>query len=134
MPAFACLLGLALVSSAGLEDYFAWNRARWAAAEEAVARGARPDEVDAGFDWNGPLTLERNLSLLRARKPDEEIGIWDWRALDRYRAVVTFSPGPPREGLTPLTLAPYRSVLAPYGAAVYVYGDAALAAGQGGTP
>jgi 4-amino-4-deoxy-L-arabinose transferase-like glycosyltransferase len=133
-PAFACVLGLGLVSSAGLQDYFAWNRARWEAGAAAVARGARAEEVDAGFDWNGPLTLERNLSLLRTRRPDAEIGIWDWRALDHYRAAVTFSPGPPREGLTPLALVPYRSVLAPYGAAVYVYGDAALASGKGGAP
>jgi 4-amino-4-deoxy-L-arabinose transferase-like glycosyltransferase len=130
LPAYACLLGLALFTSAGLEDYFAWNRARAEAARSAVLRGARPQDVDAGFDWNGPLTLEADLAKLRAAKPDREIGIWDWRALDHSRAVVAFSSVPPRADLSPLALVPYRSVLAPYGAAVFLYGDADLASGK----
>jgi|GEM_PF-1017737 len=129
-PAFAAALGLALVSSAGLEDYFAWNRSRWAAGLTAVARGARAEEVDAGFDWSGELTLDRNLARLRADKADADIGIWDWRKLDRYRAVTTFSPGPPRADLSMMGIFPYRSVLAPDGAAVYLYGDAALVSGK----
>lgn len=47
-PAFGAALGLALISSAGLEDYFAWSRARAAALNAVTAHGARPQDVAAG--------------------------------------------------------------------------------------
>ncbi|NNN06526.1 MAG: hypothetical protein HKL90_11550 [Elusimicrobia bacterium] len=47
-PAFGAALGLALVSSAGLEDYFAWSRARAAALNAVAAHGARPQDIAAG--------------------------------------------------------------------------------------
>ena len=47
-PAFGVALGLALVSSGGLEDYFAWSRARAAALDAVAAHGARPQDIAAG--------------------------------------------------------------------------------------
>jgi hypothetical protein len=93
---FAAAAALGLVSSAGLGDYFAWNRARWSAAEAAAARGLPIESIAGGPGWGGgPST----------------------------RAAVSFAPQSPAPGLLPVAVLPYRSVLAPEGGAVFLFAE-----------
>jgi hypothetical protein len=92
---FFAAAALALVGSAGLSDYFAWNRARWQAAQAIAARGLPAESIDAGPGFGGAAP----------------------------RAAVTFAPQSPRPGLEPAALVPYRSVLAPDGAAVFAFAE-----------
>ena len=44
---------LAVLSAVTLVDSYSFAAARWHLAQSAVSGGARPDEVDAGFEWVG---------------------------------------------------------------------------------
>ncbi|MBI3299958.1 MAG: glycosyltransferase family 39 protein [Elusimicrobia bacterium] len=119
-------LGAALAmgawSAAGLRDYFAWNRARWEAGALAVSRGAPPAQVENGFDWDGRLTLDRNMKELLSRRRPEEIGPWDWMALNRIVALSSFSPRPPRPDFVPVDSVPYRTPFARGERRIFLYG------------
>lgn len=109
-------------SSAGVRDYFAWNRARWDAGMRAVARGVPAEKVENGFDWDGRLTLERNMEALLKERPPEDIGMWDWMTLNRVVALTSFSSTPPRADFVPVESVPYRTPLARGERRVYLYG------------
>lgn len=47
------LVAMAGFSIAGTHDYFAWNRARWAALHAAMDSGIPPTQIDGGFEFNG---------------------------------------------------------------------------------
>lgn len=74
----------AVLSAAAAHDYFAWNRSRWAAIAEAVHRGATPDTLDGGFEYNG---FHRFETTPRASVPGKS---WWWVKDDRY--CVSFEP------------------------------------------
>ena len=78
-------LAIAL-SAAATHDYFAWNRARWDAIAEATRRGATPETLDGGFEYNGYYGFERKP---RGYAPGKS---WWWVKDDRY--VVAFSSLP----------------------------------------
>lgn len=118
----AAALVMGAGSAAGLRDYFAWNRARWEAGLRAVARGAPPEKVANGFDWDGRLTLAPNFARLLAAKPAAEVGMWDWMTLNRVVAVTSFSPVPPRGDFVPVDSVPYRTPFARGERRVYLYG------------
>ncbi|HEY7515507.1 MAG TPA: hypothetical protein VIC87_13560, partial [Vicinamibacteria bacterium] len=49
------LLAYGAFAAAGTHDYFAWNRARWRAIDDAVrSRGIPVTGFDGGYEWNGP--------------------------------------------------------------------------------
>jgi hypothetical protein len=81
----------AVLSAAAVHDYFAWNRSRWAAIAEAVRRGATPETLDGGFEYNG---FERFEATPRLAAPGKS---WWWVKDDSY--CVSFEP---RAGYTPL--------------------------------
>jgi hypothetical protein len=78
------MLGLGLLSLAATHDYFAWNRARWAAIVEAGRRGATPDTLDGGFEYNG---FNRFQVLPQVAVPGKS---WWWVKDDLY--CVSFEP------------------------------------------
>jgi hypothetical protein len=119
--AFAAAGLVALFTIAGLMDYFAWNRARWDAGMALVARGAPPERVENGFDWDGQFTLTRNLKALTASRPAEEIGMWDWQSLNRVVAATSFSAAPPVPGWRLIGRVPYRTPFTRAGGAVNLY-------------
>ena len=82
----ALMLILALSSVAATHDYFAWNRARWGAIAEAVRRGATPDTLDGGFEYNG---FNRFQVLPQLAVPGKS---WWWVKDDQY--CVSFEPRP----------------------------------------
>jgi hypothetical protein len=130
-PAFAAAAVLGLLTTAGLADYFSWNRARWEAGMAAVAHGVPPERVEDGFDWDGQFTLTRNLAALRATRPAREIGIWDWQALNRVVAGTTFSEAAPLPGWVLVGRFPYRTPLTRAGGAVRLYAAPELVTGKG---
>lgn len=73
-----------LWGSLATHDYFAWNRARWAAITYAEALGASPTTMDGGYEYNGYFSDES-----RQRTPGKS---WWWVKDDRW--VVSFSPIP----------------------------------------
>ncbi|MBI3564461.1 MAG: glycosyltransferase family 39 protein [Elusimicrobia bacterium] len=109
----AAALVMGAWSAAGLRDYFAWNRARWAAGVSAVAHGVPPASVENGFDWDGQFTLTANLDALRRRKPAREIGIWEWQTLNRVVLGTAFGAAYKTPGWTVVEEFPYRTPLLP---------------------
>ena len=80
----ALMVVLAMLSVAAGHDYFAWNRSRWAAIDEAIHRGATPETLDGGFEYNG---FHRFEAMPRIAVPDKS---WWWVKDDLY--CVTFEP------------------------------------------
>jgi hypothetical protein len=123
--AWAAVALAALLTAAGLSDYFAWNRARWDAGMSAVAHGVPPEKIENGFDWDGQFTLTRNLAALDARLPADKIGMWDWQTLNRIVVATTFSAEPPAAGWKLVGRFPYRTPLAGRGE-VRLFADPAV--------
>ncbi len=121
IPAFAAAALLAAFTRAGLSDYFAWNRARWAAGMDAVARGVPPEKIENGYDWNGQFSLTRNLAILRRHHSAAGIGLWDWEMLNKIVLETTFSDKPTEEGWVLVARYPYRTPLVPGGGVVRVF-------------
>jgi hypothetical protein len=71
---------------AATHDYFAWNRARWAAIAAATSLGGTPDTIDGGFEYNGYFRFEKKPRDVPAGKS------WWWVKDDRW--VVAFGPVP----------------------------------------
>jgi len=72
------------LSAAATHDYFAWNRARWAAIRDAESRGATPDTIDGGYEYNGFYRYE---AKDRGPTPGKS---WWWVRDDVY--VAAFAP------------------------------------------
>jgi hypothetical protein len=83
----AMLTAMLTYSVAATHDYFAWQRARWAAIALAQQQGATPDTLDAGFEYNGWHRFE-----LTPRGPSPGKSWW-WVKDDMW--VVSYAP---REG------------------------------------
>ncbi|HEX7273855.1 MAG TPA: hypothetical protein VF420_17050 [Casimicrobiaceae bacterium] len=75
-----------LLSTAASHDYFAWNRARWDAIAEAARRGATPENLDGGFEYNAFYRAGKAAQITSSDKS------WWWVNDDRY--CVTFDPRP----------------------------------------
>lgn len=86
LAALAWVTWITSASVVATHDYFAWNRARWAAIELAVGLGATPDTLDGGFEYNG---FHRFETLPRKRYPGKSF--W-WVKGDEF--AVTFSEVP----------------------------------------
>lgn len=118
----AAALVMGAWSAAGLRDYFAWNRARAEAGRLAMARGVPPAMLENGFDWDGRLTLDKNMKLLLAQRPASEIGGWDWMKLNKIVALTSYAPRPPRPDFVPVDSVPYRTPLTREDPRIYLYG------------
>lgn len=91
-PAAALALGLyAALGWAGMKDYLAWNAAKWelsARARPGLAQG----EIANGFDHDAWLNYERNMAYLKTMKPLKMIGEWEWQKVNRYKAIISYTP------------------------------------------
>jgi hypothetical protein len=90
-------------------DYFAWNRARAAAIAAAERRGATPETLDGGYEYNG---YHRLYAGMVPRVPGKS---WWWVQDDRW--IVTFGPVP---GYAELATFPVDRWLARTPAAVHL--------------
>jgi hypothetical protein len=108
---------LATISLLGTIDYHAWNEAKWALARRALAHGVAPGDVAAGVDWDAYWTYEPNMTRLKATRPLDQIGRWDWQQMNRRKSLVAFDQ---RHGawVRVVDEEPYRTPLSPSGQAV----------------
>ncbi|MEM9930155.1 MAG: hypothetical protein AAF840_10075, partial [Bacteroidota bacterium] len=82
--ALVALLPLALFSTAGTHDYFAWTRVRWQALAALESEGVFPNEIDGGFEYNGwHQTHHRNPRHGQSKS---------WWYVDQDRYAIAFSP------------------------------------------
>ena len=103
------LLLLTLFSVAGTHDYFAWNRARWAAVHAALNSGVPPVQIDGGFEFNGWYrTGPKRLSMPYSKS-------WWFVAEDTY--AVSFGPF---GNFEPLGIYPFRRYLPPGQDSIYL--------------
>ncbi len=115
----ASLLGL--LSVIGARDDLSWNAALWRAGAAAKDLGYSADEIRGGLSWDGAHIGDHNLALLRATRPLESIRPFDWLALQKPRALLSFSPAAP-PGTRRLREVRYTTPLTSDGGAVYIYG------------
>lgn len=84
---FTFMVGL--IGAVAVHDYFAWNRARWAAINYAEgALGASPVDMDGGFEYNGFYNYES-----RKRIGGGKGKRWWWVVDDRFLVAFTVMPG-----------------------------------------
>jgi hypothetical protein len=51
--AIAAVIGTGAISACLMHDWLAWNSARWSLGRHAVEQGAKPEEIEGGFEWDG---------------------------------------------------------------------------------
>ncbi|MBN2308401.1 MAG: glycosyltransferase family 39 protein [Candidatus Hydrogenedentes bacterium] len=87
-----CLLYFAF-SACCVQDYLAWNRARWTAIDKLLhEHGASPFEIDGGYEYNGMYTSDEFMRRNGTRSFLER-GPLGWWVLDDTYAV-SFLPRP----------------------------------------
>jgi len=106
VAAAACLV-LFVVSLACVQDYMAWNRARWTGIDRLLETyRADPLEIDGGYEYNGMYTSDTFME--RAGTTDfNQMGPEGWWLLDDAYAVSFL----PRDGFSELERIPYFSFL-----------------------
>ncbi len=106
VAAAACLV-LFVVSLACVQDYMAWNRARWTGIDQLLETyRADPLEIDGGYEYNGMYTSDTFME--RAGTTDfNQMGPTGWWILDDAYAVSFL----PRSGFRELERVPYFSFL-----------------------
>lgn len=98
---------------------YSYDAARWATAEELVAAGVSPRDIDAGFEWVGTHAQGPYTSDLPPREP---LGGWYVSRFESSRAchLVTGSPLP---GLQPSRVFRYATFGVLGASKLYVYSD-----------
>jgi hypothetical protein len=101
------LAALYAFSVLGVQDYMAWNRARWDIVDRLMAEGIPATEIDAGYEFNGwhtsPMFIEKDGAS--AFLHSGELGWW---AVNDTWAVSWL----PRPGFEKVEEVPYDSWLA----------------------
>lgn len=101
-----CLACLAF-SLVSLQDYFAWNRARWEAVEILRTEyGATNQQIEGGYEFNGAFTSDAYMEV-NDSTDFLDTGLYAWWTFDPEYAI-TFLP---REGFTWERDVPYFSWL-----------------------
>ena len=108
-PAFLALALLGAFSWACTADYLDWNKAKWQLAHAAQNYGIAPDEVTAGFDYDGWHTYQKNNAAGGKTDSSDE---WSWRDMSKMKAAVIFSVPPEKAGDV-LERLDYHTPLAP---------------------
>lgn len=111
--ALACQFALSVV---GTLDYFRYSEAKWELASTA------PGEVDAGYEWNGRHFYQTAMDALKARKPLETIGEWDWVRERRFTALVSFASEPGGRRRRLLATREYETPLSSKKQRLYLWG------------
>jgi hypothetical protein len=92
-PTVSVFIGAMIAFSLlGTMDYFAWNTAKWELGQKAEDFNIKKSEVANGFDWDATWLYEKNMNFLKSKKKVTEIGEWEWQTINRYKAIVSYSP------------------------------------------
>jgi hypothetical protein len=75
---FAAILLYGLLSIGATHDYLAWNRTRWQATADLMARSITPREIDGGYEFNGWYLYDINYQRQKGKS------YW-WVDSDEYR-------------------------------------------------
>jgi hypothetical protein len=87
------LVIMAVFSVAGLQDYMAWNRARWDAAEILLQTPrVTPEDVDGGYEYNGWYCSDRALASGGTKGLMNKARNW-WIVRDTYAISFTEREG-----------------------------------------
>ena len=79
-------LAMLVFSVCSLQDYMAWNRARWTAIERVLEARVAPFEIDGGYEYNGMYTSDE--FARRHNAPDfRQKGPLGWWVLDDTYAI-----------------------------------------------
>ncbi len=90
--AFACA-ALYVFSLVGLQDYMAWNHARWdAIAYLHTELGAKDYQIDGGYEFNGWYTSEEFLKRTKTTNAGNQGEKGWWVIHDRYKVTMTPQP------------------------------------------
>ncbi len=101
------VLLLWVFSTACLQDYMAWNRARWAAVDALITEhGVDPLRIDGGFEYNGWCTSDAFMER-HGTTDFNQAGELGWWILDDTYAVSLL----PREGYAEIDRVAYFSWL-----------------------
>lgn len=94
LPALQIVLfgGLYAFSVLGIQDYMAWNTARWNTVDRLMAEGVPPEAIDAGYEFNGWYTSPH---FIEERGPGafQHSGSLGWWAVED-RWAVSWRPRP----------------------------------------
>jgi 4-amino-4-deoxy-L-arabinose transferase-like glycosyltransferase len=101
------VLPLALFAVVGQRDYMAHAAARWQGAETIVSRGARRNQVDAGFEWSGWHLFDEGARRVRQKPLAKYIPFPPETVLDPVYVVSDL----PLQGYTRADALPYTSWL-----------------------
>jgi len=85
--ALASIVAALALGAIATRDYFAWNRDRWDLIRNAESRGATPETLDGGFEYNG---LMRHEVKPRGAAPGKS---WWWVKDDEWVVAFTAVPG-----------------------------------------
>lgn len=80
---------MATYSLAGMNDYLAWNTARWAAGRQLVAQGVSPTALAGGIEWVGWYEFETALPWARAAGKGNELFGWTQMTPKKYQLAFT---------------------------------------------
>lgn len=93
MAAISCA-GLYLFSVACVQDYLAWNRARWAAIEYFKKDlGVAPAQIDGGYEFNGMYTSDMYMAQHGTRDFRDQGDKLYWVLDDTYAVARVRRPG-----------------------------------------
>lgn len=90
----------ATIGVLGIRDYYAWNRARWAALADLERRGVPPGHIDGGDEYNG----------LSSYDPARPLGTYGWWGREQATYRISFVSKP---GWTVAATYPYQTLLPP---------------------
>lgn len=86
------VLLVALVSIALMQDYFAWNQARWNAGAALLAQGTPVEQIDGGYEWNGWHLYDASMLYIAAH--DVPMAIDPWKYILDPEYLIAFQPLP----------------------------------------
>lgn len=65
-----------LYNLVGMSDYLGWTTERWTLAEQLVAQGVAPENIDGGFEWVGWHEFETALPIAQAKGLGGDMLAW----------------------------------------------------------
>ena len=71
--------------------YLNWNQARWDLANQAISNTTKPNQIDAGYEWNGWNSYWDNVEIEKKEDKSSHWWIGSLFPLNTREYVVSFS-------------------------------------------
>jgi len=75
-----------------MQDYFAWNEAKWNAGRALLASGVPAQKIDGGYEWDGWYLYDASAEYLRSHNLPMTIDPWQYVLDPEY--IFAFTPPP----------------------------------------